>query len=75
MNINKVAFKYRAPDRNDYFAGLLICYLFTDADGCRTRQPDSFDRLKTSRCMGGNYRRHLYSLRYHVSYLASSIDK
>ena len=36
----------------------------------RTRQPDSFDRLKTSRCMGGNYRRHLHSLRYHISYLA-----
>ena len=38
-------------------------------------EPDSFDRLKTSRCMGGNYRRHLHSLRYHISYLASSIDK
>ena len=53
---------------------LSVIYL-QNADGCRTRQPDSFDRLKTSRCMGGNYRRHLHSLRCHISYLASSIDK
>lgn len=34
---NKVAFKYRVTDRNDYSAGLLISYLFTDADGCRNQ--------------------------------------